>query len=348
MKRLLTRLGIVAALMIPAAAHAEQPPVTVAVEPGVAAPLTKPQSDRFGVGGDATLRPLFHLTPYLALNPSIGYLALPSRIDGIDTGTALALGGGARLHMPHDESNKGSGFSAVAPWVAADGQYIRTDGLDRFGYLLTAGAAVPTSAERTVWVGPFVGFQGILQTEKAGFNTNDARVGILGVSVEFGPSPVKRAEPQPPPQKKPEPPKVEKPKEEPKPQPPPADEVVILEGQAVLQFNVDSAVILPPAKADLDKVVKLLKENSNFSVEIAGHASSEGPPEPYNQKLSERRAQAVLDFLKAAGLPADRMTAKGYSYSKPVASNKTEAGRRANRRVEVTVDIVVVRKGDSK
>ena len=42
------------------------------------------------------------------------------------------------------------------------------------------------------------------------------------------------------------------------------------------------------------------------------------------------------------------MTAKGYSYSKPVASNKTEAGRRANRRVEVTVDIVIVRKGDSK
>jgi outer membrane protein OmpA-like peptidoglycan-associated protein len=56
-----------------------------------------------------------------------------------------------------------------------------------------------------------------------------------------------------------------------------------------------------------------------------------------NQKLSEHRASAVRDFLLAHGIAPDRVTAKGYGESRPVASNDTEEGRAQNRRTEVTV-----------
>lgn len=350
MKRIFTALGLIAALVAPATALAADPP-TVSLEPGVAIPLTGPQADRFNVGGALTLKPLIGLTPYLDVGVAGTVIALPSRIDGVDAGTGYAIGPTLRLKRPHDESNTGRGFSAVSPWIDGNAQYMRTGPLDRLGLSLAVGAAVPTSDSRNLWIGPFVRYTDVLQSvvDRPNFDNTDAHVLIAGVSFEFGASPVKKKEVQPPPPAPPQaPPKVEKPKDEPKPVPPPEVPVVIhLQFEGVVPFKVDSAVLSPKVKSDLDAVIKDLKENADWTIQIEGHASSEGPPEPYNQKLSERRAQAVLDYLKAAGLPADRMTAKGFSSTRPVASNATEAGRSQNRRVELTIDLVI-QKGGSK
>ncbi|MBT8072380.1 MAG: OmpA family protein, partial [Xanthomonadales bacterium] len=69
-------------------------------------------------------------------------------------------------------------------------------------------------------------------------------------------------------------------------------------------------------------------------VEVAGHTDSQGSAE-YNLGLSERRAQAVADYLIANGANAGNITVKGYGESNPVADNGTKEGRAANRRVEL-------------
>ena len=71
-------------------------------------------------------------------------------------------------------------------------------------------------------------------------------------------------------------------------------------------------------------------------VEVAGHTDSIGTEE-YNEGLSQRRAQSVLDYLVEQGINASRMTAKGYGESQPIASNDTSEGRAKNRRTELVV-----------
>ena len=79
-----------------------------------------------------------------------------------------------------------------------------------------------------------------------------------------------------------------------------------------------------------------LRANPRLSVSVDGHTDDQGEA-GRNQALSERRAEAVLQYLAAAGVPRGRLSAIGYGESKPVASNGTDNGRRANRRIEFTV-----------
>src|SRR5579864_6733858 len=139
---------------LPSLAQAQE--ISLRLEPGVAVPLTDPQDQRFGVGWAVAVKPELTLAHYLGIGPSASYMWLPSRVSGVDNGTALQLGGFARLKRPHDELNKGTGFSAASPWVDADVGYVRTQPLDRFGWSVGAGVAVPTSDSRSLWVGPFV------------------------------------------------------------------------------------------------------------------------------------------------------------------------------------------------
>jgi outer membrane protein OmpA-like peptidoglycan-associated protein len=86
----------------------------------------------------------------------------------------------------------------------------------------------------------------------------------------------------------------------------------------------------------LDGVSMVLKEYDKTVIEVAGHTDSSGSDQ-YNQALSERRAQAVAGYLSSHGVKTQRLIAIGAGEGHPVASNDTEQGRAANRRVELTI-----------
>jgi OOP family OmpA-OmpF porin len=109
--------------------------------------------------------------------------------------------------------------------------------------------------------------------------------------------------------------------------------VIELEG---VHFDFDKATLKPEARAILDQAAALLAKHERVVVEVAGHTDSIGTEE-YNQGLSERRAQAVQDYLVGKGIRASRLSAKGYGESMPVASNDNKEGRAENRRVELVV-----------
>ncbi|MCQ2097141.1 MAG: OmpA family protein [Fibrobacter sp.] len=101
-------------------------------------------------------------------------------------------------------------------------------------------------------------------------------------------------------------------------------------------FKAGSAELVPNSLKTLDAAIKGLKLNPKAKVEVQGHTSSEGSEE-LNQKLSEDRANSVRDYMVSKGIAAERLTAVGYGPSQPKADNSTEAGRKANRRIELVV-----------
>ncbi len=99
-------------------------------------------------------------------------------------------------------------------------------------------------------------------------------------------------------------------------------------------FAFDSAELTAEDKAELDRVAARLTELEFVGGTATGHTDNVGD-EAYNQKLSERRAQAVVDYLAAKGVASGRVTAIGMGETKPLADNSTEEGRAQNRRVTI-------------
>jgi outer membrane protein OmpA-like peptidoglycan-associated protein len=88
--------------------------------------------------------------------------------------------------------------------------------------------------------------------------------------------------------------------------------------------------------AELGRLVKLLKDVPGLKIELSGHTDNKGS-ESLNKKLSQDRATAVANYLKAKGIAASRMIAVGYGSVQPVASNKSAEGRQQNRRTEFMI-----------
>ena len=103
-----------------------------------------------------------------------------------------------------------------------------------------------------------------------------------------------------------------------------------------MNFDFDKAAIRPDAKVILDEAANLLLKNAGTRVSVDGHTDAVGN-DAYNQKLSERRANAVVQYLTGKGVAASSLSAKGSGESKPVSSNETKDGRAMNRRVELRV-----------
>ncbi len=101
-----------------------------------------------------------------------------------------------------------------------------------------------------------------------------------------------------------------------------------------VNFDTGKATIKPDSAKTLDDAAAALKVAGALRVEVAGHTDNVGAPEA-NQRLSQERAQAVMAALVGRGIKTDRLTAKGYGQTTPVADNRTEEGRAKNRRVEL-------------
>lgn len=111
---------------------------------------------------------------------------------------------------------------------------------------------------------------------------------------------------------------------------------VILNMPSHVTFATDSAQISAAFQDTLDQVAATLVEYQDTRVQVAGHTDSTGSAS-YNRQLSERRAQAVADYLIRRGVAPARLTTLGYGETQPVASNDTPDGRRQNRRVEIVL-----------
>jgi len=203
-------------------------------------------------------------------------------------------------------------------------------------------------------------------------------IGTLGFQFSFGGSPRVASTPPAPPPPPPEP-AVAAPAPAPAAPPPPADSdgdgvtdnrdqcpgtpagvavdangcpqrgSIALEG---VTFEYNSAVLTSDSAAVLDEVAAGLKKYPRLRVELQGHTDSRGP-DAYNLTLSQKRADAVREYLLRAGVQSAQISAKGYGEAQPIADNATEAGRAKNRRVVMYVlenpgDVDVKGAGDVK
>ncbi|MEN8808089.1 MAG: OmpA family protein [Desulfobacterales bacterium] len=103
--------------------------------------------------------------------------------------------------------------------------------------------------------------------------------------------------------------------------------------QGEIFFDVNSSTVKSEAYPMLDEAVKVLRNNPDLNVEVQGHTDNTGTAE-YNLWLSQKRAESAMNYLVDKGIDPGRLTAKGYGFERPVASNDTPEGRAKNRRVE--------------
>jgi outer membrane protein OmpA-like peptidoglycan-associated protein/tetratricopeptide (TPR) repeat protein len=101
-------------------------------------------------------------------------------------------------------------------------------------------------------------------------------------------------------------------------------------------FDTKKYELDPKSQVELDKLVQLLNDNPTVKIEISGHTDNVGKPAD-NLSLSNNRAKSVVTYLISKGIAPQRLTAKGYGETKPVADNKTEEGKAKNRRTELRV-----------
>jgi outer membrane protein OmpA-like peptidoglycan-associated protein len=101
-------------------------------------------------------------------------------------------------------------------------------------------------------------------------------------------------------------------------------------------FDTGSAEIKPGFRSTMDRLADVVVRYQKTAITVVGHTDAEGTAES-NRDLSQRRAQAVVDYLESKNVISGRLTAVGRGETEPVADNKTDAGRRANRRVELLV-----------
>lgn len=106
--------------------------------------------------------------------------------------------------------------------------------------------------------------------------------------------------------------------------------------ESIVNFAFNSSELTSSAKNNLEKLADVLRNNPDTNINIFGHTDSKGT-DSYNQALSERRANAVVNYLSSLGVARNRMNARGLGENEPIATNETEAGRAQNRRVEFTI-----------
>ena len=102
--------------------------------------------------------------------------------------------------------------------------------------------------------------------------------------------------------------------------------------RTIVTYGITFDVNKSDIKAEINRIKMLMDQNPELRYEVQGHTDSTGTPEA-NQKLSERRAKAIVDKLVELGISRSRLTAVGKGQYSPIADNSTEEGRAKNRRV---------------
>jgi outer membrane protein OmpA-like peptidoglycan-associated protein len=113
-------------------------------------------------------------------------------------------------------------------------------------------------------------------------------------------------------------------------------EGIIVKFDSGILFDFDSSNLKAAAKENVRTLAASLNEYPGTDIKIVGHTDNKGA-ESYNMSLSERRAAAVKAYAVAQGVPSSRLSTLGKGFSEPIADNTTEAGRAANRRVEIVI-----------
>lgn len=149
-----------------------------------------------------------------------------------------------------------------------------------------------------------------------------------GVAKPAAPAPAKPAAPAAPAA----PPPAAAPAAPARPAPASVRQAVVIQADAL--FDFDKSVLRPDGRKSIDDAVAKLRGVDLEMVIATGHTDSIGS-DAYNQKLSERRAAAVKEYLVSKGIPASKITTIGKGESQPVATNKTAEGRQKNRRVDI-------------
>ena len=185
-----------------------------------------------------------------------------------------------------------------------------------FGQLLTGSVTALALASGSVMAGNYPNV-----TDAQGNPVRDASGACVQSSGVNHPDCQPKKAPPPPPKK-----------EEPKPAPKSVKQSIVIQADAL--FDFDKSVVRPDGKKSIDEAIAKLKGVDVEMVIATGHTDSIGT-DAYNQKLSERRAAAVKDYLVSKGIPAAKITTIGKGESQPVATNKTAEGRQKNRRVDI-------------
>lgn len=113
-------------------------------------------------------------------------------------------------------------------------------------------------------------------------------------------------------------------------------EGIVINFKEKVLFGFDRSDLSANAQQNLDKLVTVLKKYPDTNIEVLGHTDSKGS-DTYNMNLSEKRAGSVATYLKNNGIGSGRITTKGLGETDPVATNDTDEGRAANRRVEFVI-----------
>jgi len=167
-------------------------------------------------------------------------------------------------------------------------------------------------------------------------------------AVAPAPAPVKEPEPAPapPPAKEPEPAPAPPPVMEMKKAPAAASAVeqkIMEKGRVTLnvQFDTAKAIVKPKYYKNIFEVAEVMKKYPDLKIVIEGHTDNVGGA-AYNQKLSQKRADAIKKVMvDKFNIPANRLTAKGFGLTRPIADNKTKAGKQQNRRVEAAAEYTI-------
>lgn len=271
------------------------------------------------------------------------------------TNSSGMLGGslGVRAHPFADLSGLsiGAGFGVVRTGAAT-----RADATAEIGWDFRLGGRTQ--------LGPFVRYVQVFQPDAGALRPEDGRALFVGLHVGFDegfpkPAPLPVRPPPPPPPKKEEPPPPPPKKEEPPPPNPcpdkpadydgPVDEagcpkkLVEVVGDTIvlgdkIYFDLSSSDIETRSFPLVKAIAEVILAHPEYVlVHIEGHTDDTGQPE-WNPVLSQWRADAVKKKLIAYGVPAERLDAKGYGYSRPLVPGKTEEARAQNRRVEFHIE----------